>query len=157
MLCLVAQLCSTLAIPWTVAHQAPPSMGFPRQEYWSGLPCPLPGDLPNPRIKAMSLASPPLLGGLFTTQEALCLYKLGIIPFFQMRKIVAQRNQAVVQEDPTRSSHSRGETQSWLFPNCEISQWHSSAFYTILKTNLGAHLPNKHHLEQGSFQSPWAK
>ena len=37
--------------PWTVAHQALPSMGFPRQEYWSGLPCPPPGELPDPRIK----------------------------------------------------------------------------------------------------------
>ena len=36
------------ATPWTVAHQAPPSMGFSRQEYWSGLPLPSPGDLPNP-------------------------------------------------------------------------------------------------------------
>ena len=36
------------ATPWTVAHQAPLSMGFSRQEYWSGLPCPPPGDLPNP-------------------------------------------------------------------------------------------------------------
>ena len=34
--------------PWTVAHQAPPSMGFSRQEYWSGLPLPSPGDLPDP-------------------------------------------------------------------------------------------------------------
>ena len=38
--------------PWTVAHQAPLSMGFPRQEYWSGLPFPSPGDLPDPGIKA---------------------------------------------------------------------------------------------------------
>ena len=37
--------------PWTVAHQAPLSMGFSRQEYWSGLPFPSPGDLPNPGIK----------------------------------------------------------------------------------------------------------
>ena len=36
------------ATPWTEAYQAPPSMGFPRQEYWSGLPFPSPGDLPNP-------------------------------------------------------------------------------------------------------------
>ena len=36
------------ATPWTVAYQAPLSMGFSRQEYWSGLPCPSPGDLPNP-------------------------------------------------------------------------------------------------------------
>ena len=37
-----------LATPWTVTHQAPPSMGFSRQEYWSGLPFPSPGDLPDP-------------------------------------------------------------------------------------------------------------
>ena len=36
------------ATPWTIAHQAPLSMGFPRQEYWSGLPLPSPGDLPDP-------------------------------------------------------------------------------------------------------------
>ena len=39
------------ATPWTVAYQAPPSMGFSRQEYWSGLPLPSPGDLPDPGIK----------------------------------------------------------------------------------------------------------
>ena len=40
--------------PWTVAYQAPPSMGFSRQEYWSGLPFPSPGDLPNPGIEPRS-------------------------------------------------------------------------------------------------------
>ena len=40
---------------WTVAHQAPPSMGFSRQEYWSGLPFPSPGDLPNPGIEPKSI------------------------------------------------------------------------------------------------------
>ena len=44
------------ATPWTVAHQAPPSMGFPRQEYWSGLPFPSPGDLPNPGMEPWSPA-----------------------------------------------------------------------------------------------------
>ena len=39
------------ATPWTVAYQAPPSMGFSRQEYWSGVPLPSPGDLPHPGIK----------------------------------------------------------------------------------------------------------
>ena len=39
------------AIPWTAAYQAPPSMEFSRQEYWSGLPFPSPGDLPNPGIE----------------------------------------------------------------------------------------------------------
>ena len=44
------------ATPWTVAHQAPPSRGFSRQEYWSGLPFPSPGDLPNPGIEPRSPA-----------------------------------------------------------------------------------------------------
>ena len=52
------------AIPWIIALQAPLSMGFPRQEYWSGLPCPTPGDLPDPQIEP---ASPVLAGGFFTT------------------------------------------------------------------------------------------
>ena len=44
------------ATPWTVAHQAPPSMGFSGQEYWSGLPFPSPGDLPKPGIEPRSPA-----------------------------------------------------------------------------------------------------
>ena len=51
--------------PWTVASQAPLSMGFPRQKYWSGLPFPSPGDLPNPGIKPVSTA---LAGRFFTTE-----------------------------------------------------------------------------------------
>ena len=50
----VAQLCPTLCNPWTVAHQDPLSMGFPRQEYWSELPFLSPEDLPNPGIKPRS-------------------------------------------------------------------------------------------------------
>ena len=53
---LVAKLCLTLVIPWTVARQAPLSMGFSRQEYWNGLPFPSPGDLPNPGIEPRSPA-----------------------------------------------------------------------------------------------------
>ena len=45
---------------WPVAHQAPLSMGLSRQEYWSGLPCPPPGDLPDPGIKPTSPTSPAL-------------------------------------------------------------------------------------------------
>ena len=51
---------------WTVALQAPLSMGFPRQVCWSGLPFPPPGDLPNPGIEPMSLESPVLTGRFFT-------------------------------------------------------------------------------------------
>ena len=58
------QLFST---PWTVAHEAPLSMGFPRQEYWSGLPFPIRGDFPNPGMKLRFLAFPALAARFFTT------------------------------------------------------------------------------------------
>ena len=53
----VARSCPTLVTPWTVAHQAPLSMGFSRQVYWSGVPFPSPGELPDPGIKPRSPAS----------------------------------------------------------------------------------------------------
>ena len=67
--------------PWTVAHQAPLSMGFPRQEHWTVLPSSSPGDLPDPGIE---LVSPALAGGCFTPeppgkpQWASCSYIKGI-------------------------------------------------------------------------------
>ena len=70
---LVTQLCLT-RIPGTVAHEPPLSMEFSRQEYWCGLPCPLPGDLPYLWIEP---ASPALVGRFFTycaTWEALIVY-----------------------------------------------------------------------------------
>ena len=64
---LVAKLCPTLVVPWTVALQVPFSTRFSRQEYWSGLPCPPPEDLPDPGIESTSLLSPALAGGFFTS------------------------------------------------------------------------------------------
>ena len=60
------------ATPWTAAYQAPLSMGFSGQEHWSGLPCPPPGDLPNPGIKPESLMSPALAGRFFTNSTQKC-------------------------------------------------------------------------------------
>ena len=63
-----------LATPWTAACQAPLSMKLSRQEYWSGLPCPSPGDLPNPGMEPSSLA---LAGTFFTTEppgKPICIY-----------------------------------------------------------------------------------
>ena len=56
---------------WTVAFQVPLSVEFSRQEFWSGLPCPPPGDLPNPGIKPTSVMSPALAGGYFTIGASL--------------------------------------------------------------------------------------
>ena len=56
-----------------VAHQAPPSLGFSRQEYWSGLPCPPPGDLPGPGIESVFLTSPALAAAAKSLQSCLTL------------------------------------------------------------------------------------
>ena len=61
------QLFATL---WTVACQAPLPMGFSRQDYWSALPCPPPGQLPNPGIEPTSLRSPALVTGFFITKPS---------------------------------------------------------------------------------------
>ena len=69
--CVFVQACSVMsdsAIPWTVTLQSLLSMGFSRQVYWSGLPFPTPGDLPNPGIEPTSLMSPALAGGFFTPE-----------------------------------------------------------------------------------------
>ena len=67
--CIHAQLLSRVRLcdPWTVAHQAPLSMGFSKQKYWSGLPYHPPGDLPDPGIEPASPTSSALAGGFFTT------------------------------------------------------------------------------------------
>ena len=65
-MCLVAHV-QVFATPWTIALQAPLSMGFPRQEYWNGLPFPPPGDLPDSGIEPTSPAFPELVGGFFST------------------------------------------------------------------------------------------
>ena len=64
--CSVAESC--LVTPWTVAHQAPLSMGSSRQEYWRGLPFPFLGELPDPGIEPMSLTPPATAGRFFTTE-----------------------------------------------------------------------------------------
>ena len=71
--CLVTKLCLTLLWPpWTETLQAPLSMGFPRQEYRSGFPFPLPGDLPDPGIKS---ESPALAGRLFTIESSVWIHE----------------------------------------------------------------------------------
>ena len=76
--------------PWTVAHQAPLSMGFSRQEYWSELPFPLPGDLSDSGIELASLLSPELAGRFFitgTTWEALIAEVLGMVEMAKVENV----------------------------------------------------------------------
>ena len=65
--CMCAQLCPTLCDPWTVAHQAPLSMEFSREKYWTGLPFPSLVDFPDLGIKPMSLVSSAMVGRFFIT------------------------------------------------------------------------------------------
>ena len=67
--------------PWTIAHQLPLSMGLSRQGYWSGLPFPTSGDLPDPEIEPASFASPALAGGFFTTSTPRVFLRLGESPW----------------------------------------------------------------------------
>ena len=76
---------NSFATPWTVAHQAPLPMGFPRQEYWSGLPIPFPGDLPDPGIKPVSPA-------LFTAESP-------------GKPVVVIQSLSRVSETPWRAAH----------------------------------------------------
>ena len=114
----VSSVCVPLfVIPGTVACQAPLSMGFSRQEYWSGLPCPLPGDLPDPGIKSMSLMSPALAGGFFSTSttwevgsnsesgcvgflpqiQAVIRYQLSVLQFTSVLTVSIQREHQILQ------------------------------------------------------------
>ena len=82
---------------WTIAPQAPSYMGFSRQEYWSGLPFPPPGDLPDPGIEHKSPVSPALAGGFFITEPIrkpiqkvyIILLFISVFSVFGMLKVLA--------------------------------------------------------------------
>ena len=80
------------ATPWTVARQTPLSMGFSRQECWSGLPCPPPGDLPDPGMELEFPISPALAGGFFTTnatwEQNLIIHPLHILSFYSPNTVL---------------------------------------------------------------------
>ena len=78
---------------WTVVHQASLSMRFSRQEYWRRLPCPPPGDLPDPDVEPGSLMSPALAGGLFTTSATWGEGCAITNPTLQIRKLRLKRAQ----------------------------------------------------------------
>ena len=97
--------------PWTVVLHAPLSVGFSRQGYWSGLPCPPPGDLPDPGIDPVSLRSPALAGGFFTTSATWEADK-----YISDKMIVARKKWQMTQI----SSESSGKLDEQ-----EIAAWRS--------------------------------
>ena len=111
---------------WTVVHQTPLSMGFFRQEHWSGLPCPPPGDLPNPEIRPESLISPALAGGFLTTSaiwEAQKILLFLSIVFRIQNKIMPQ----TVWTQLTLQFHFMARTSFW--PCCSV-------YYNILSVHF---------------------
>ena len=90
----MAKSCLTLVTPWTVACQVPLCMGFPKQEYWSGLPFLSPGDLPNPGIEPTS----PSLAGRFFTTEPLGKPKLKDITFRLIEKNGLKKEEKVPKQ-----------------------------------------------------------
>ena len=101
--------------PWTVAYQASLSMELFRQESWSGLSFPSPGDLPNPGIKPPFLVSPALAGGFFTTVppgKALAAQMVKNLPAMQETQV-----QSLGQQDPLKEEMSiQSNILAWKIP-----------------------------------------
>ena len=85
------QSCLTLCDPWTVVRQVSPSLGLSRQEYWSGLPCPPPGNLPDPGIEPSSLTSPALTHTFFITSATWEVWGYGFMLSQFLQKIYNKR------------------------------------------------------------------
>ena len=127
---------------WTVAHQAPLSMGFSRREYWSGLPCPPPGGLPDLRSEPMSPVSLPL--------------SLPHLSDFSQHPHVSSLQHLVVLPEtispPTRGHHQRLRVQAFLFPGASL------AAQTVknLPTNAGdpGSIPGLGRSPEGGHGSP---
>ena len=133
------QLFATL---WTVAHQAPQSMGFSRQEYWSGLPCPPPGDLPHQGIELMSIKLAALASRFFTTSTTWGSYSLEkyetgqpcIFCHFLEPRLIDKVTIVEGEKDPVYLQHPRmspKEGQLWCKPFPSFSSL-TSEFNTSL-------------------------
>ena len=96
---------SLLVTPWTVAHQAPLSLEFSRQEHKSGLPFPTPKDLLDPGIKPKSLASPAWAGGFFTPMPPEKPKNTQDSGKSTIETAVYEILQEITQREPTRSTH----------------------------------------------------
>ena len=110
--------CIPLSVtPWTVAHQAPLSLGFSRQECWSGLPCPPPGKLPHPGMEPGSPMSPALAGGFFTATAAWKAQSFYPVPKFSDSchgSVLCQGNLDVPQNHCWGAQGSEGQqAESW--------------------------------------------
>ena len=106
--------------------QAPPSMGFSRQEYWRGLPCPPPGNLSNPGIEPTSLMSPALIGGFFTisaTWEALLYIYTNSPPrgYTQIHRSCTRHH--TIQPARTATHHGVSGVPTWQTAQCWLDTY----------------------------------
>ena len=117
----------------TLACQAPLSMGFSRQEYWNGLPCPPPGDLPNPGIEPMSLMSPALAGGFFfffflplappeNPVNTSIITKLSFLWWKHLRSTLSNFGQHIKKQRHYFADKGLS-TQSYCFPSSRVWMW----------------------------------
>ena len=132
--------------PWTVAHQVPLSMGFPRQEYWSELPGPPPGNLPNLAIEPASLVAPALQAGSFPCIPVISIYRKHFLPGFcshllpahssALPNTVSRRREVVDQYLHWGfSTPSSPEVSAWVLPaghRCSFS----NTFHYLLQGDL---------------------
>ena len=116
---------------WTVARQAPLSMGFSRQEYWSALPCPPPGHLPDSGFEPVSLMSPALADRFFTTSA---IWKTqNLLSFTQpqdnCKAIVCLNHTCWVEITPNSrvGLQRKLNTEEWMLLNCSVGEdsWES--------------------------------
>ena len=112
---------------WTGALQAPLSMGFSMQEYWSELPCPLPGDLPDPETEPAALKSPALADGFFTTSaiwdaKCLCFFHLtgAVLPLHFL--LGSQRSPTERKDETLLKGKKKWAPKMMLFPGFGMSQ-----------------------------------
>ena len=135
-MCLCAQLCLTLLIPWTVACQAPLSMRFSRREYWSAMPCPPLVDLPDPGIELASLMFSALTGRYFTTsitweaQYRFIFYSYKSIHFLVLHFIVLCRN-CIIYKLKVCCNNASSKSISSIFPNI-------FAYFSLLVSHFGS-------------------
>ena len=122
------------ATPWAIARQTPLSMGFSRQEYWSGLPCPPPGDLLDPGIKPTSLLSPALAGGFFTTSTSLRKPR-NVKGFAQVPELVTalelESKSLIINPVPFLLCYSENNV---LIHRCPLAFQHVSTKYHVLSS-----------------------
>ena len=134
--------------PWTVAHQAPLSMGVSRQRYWSGLPYPPPGDLPDPGIEPVSLTSLSLTGEFFTTSATweTTVFKVKVL-MLGLLSYLMTKPWPYILVSPTLSSLascSGFALDYLLLPYIYLFLWDSNPALLMISLELEVPLPLKH-------------